>query len=283
MVGVIVEAGRDNLPFLASAITFDVLLAAVPFLLIVVSLLSFTLQSAAEASGLDPIAQLESAIGTIIPVWPEQGIVPDLVRGVVERGRALGLIGFVLFLWFSTRLFAALRAGLREVFDLPQERGIIHGKLFDLVMVFVSSILFFFNIGITLLWNVAQAAGERSLDLSGRSVGVVETIYALVTAFLFIFMMFFLIYRYVPARWQPWRTAAIAAGFSAIGWEILKFGFSVYLTRFANFESIYGNLATVILVVLWLYYSSILFLLGGELAHLYEVRRRARGAEGAPA
>jgi membrane protein len=109
-------------------------------------------------------------------------------------------------------------------------------------------------------------------------VGAVETGYAFVTALLFIFVMFLLIFHYIPAPRLPWRTAALAAGVTAVGWELLKGGFSFYLTRWADFESIYGNLATVIIVVLWLYYSSMVFLLGGEVAYVFERRRAAPDA-----
>jgi membrane protein len=219
-------------------------------------------------------------LGIIIPVLPERGIAPDLIRGLIEQGRTLGLIGFALFLWFSTRLFGSLRAVLREIFGIPQERGILRGKLFDVQMVLVTSALFLLNLGVTIVLNLARGLGIEVLGLSGRSVGFVETGYAFVTAWFFIFVMFLLIFRYIPARRLPWRSAALAAGVTAVGWEFLKGGFSFYLTRFANFESIYGNLATVIVIVLWLYYSSIVFLFGGEVAHVYEQRHARPPAEG---
>lgn len=275
VVGVAQEAHRDNLPFLASAITFNILLAAAPFLLIVVSVLSLTLLKAAEANGVNPIAHLQHSLGILVPVLPERGIAPEVIQGLIEQGRTLGLIGFGLFLWFSTRLFGSLRTVLRQIFQLPQERGLVWGKLFDVQMVLVSSVLFLVNVGITVVLNLARGLGVERLGLSGRSVGIVETGYAFVTAWLFIFVMFLLLFRYVPARRLPWRAAALAAGVTAVGWEVLKAAFSVYLTRFANFESVYGNLATVIVVVVWLYYISIVFLLGAETAFVYE-RRRAR-------
>lgn len=281
MLAVFNEAQKDNLPFLASAITFNILLATAPFLLTLVAVLSLTVLRGAEASGVDPIEHLRHSLGILVPVLPERGIAADLIRGLIEQGRTLGLIGFALFLWFSTRLFGSLRAVLREIFGLSQDRGILRGKLFDLQMVLISSALFLLNLGVTVVLNLARGLGLEALGLSPRSVGIVETAYAFVTAWLFIFAMFLLIFRYIPARRLPWRSAALAAGLTAVGWEVLKAGFSVYLTRFANFESVYGNLATVIVVVVWLYYCSIVFLLGGEAAYVYEQRRTRPPAEGA--
>lgn len=274
------EAHRDNLPFLASAITFNILLAAAPFLLIVVSVLSLTVLEPAVANGVNPIEHLQRSLGILVPVLPERGIAPELIEGLIEQGHTLGLIGFALFLWFSTRLFGSIRTVLQELFQLPKERGLVWGKLFDVSMVLVSSVFFMANVGVTVILNLARGLGVRALGLSGRSVGLLETGYAFVTAWLFIFAMFLLLFRYVPARRLPWRAAALAAGVTAVGWEVLKAAFSVYLTRFANFESVYGNLATVIVVVVWLYYSSMVFLLGGEVAFVYQRWRARPSGEG---
>lgn len=227
------------------------------------------------ANGVDPIEHLQRSLGILVPVLPERGIAPELVDALIEQGRTLGLIGFALFLWFSTRLFGSIRTALRELLQLPKERGLVWGKLFDVSMVLVSSVFFMANVGVTVVLNLARGLGVRVLGLSVHSVGILETGYAFVTAWLFIFVMFLLLFRYIPARRLPWSAATLAAGVTAVGWELLKAAFSIYLTRFANFVSIYGNLATVIIVVVWLYYSSMIFLIGGEFAFVYE-RRRAR-------
>ncbi len=70
--------------------------------------------------------------------------------------------------------------------------------------------------------------------------------------------------------------AITAAAFSAICWELLKFGFAFYLTRLASYRSIYGGIATLVVVVVWLYYLAIFFVLGAEVAQVHELRRVRR-------
>jgi membrane protein len=173
-------------------------------------------------------------------------------------------------------LFGAIRAVLREVFDLRQARGIIQGKIFDAEMVLVSSVLVILNIGITIVFNLAKARGFDFLGLSAEHIGFVERISAQVTAMAFIFLLFLLLYKYVPARRIPWRMALTAAAFTAICWELLKQGFAFYLTRLANYTSIYGGIATLVVVVVWLYYLSVVFVLGAEVAQVHELRRVRR-------
>ena len=273
----------DNIFVLASGLAFSILVAAIPFLLIIVALASLTLAAAAQASGIEPIDQLRHYLDVVVPVLssdfatlPERNLPEEVIEWVVTRGQAIGLISFVAFTWFSTRLFGSLRAVLREILDLRQSRGLIHGKIFDAEMVLVSSVLFILNIGVTISVNLGKARGFRFLGLSPTSVGILETIYAAVASLVFIFVLFLLIYKFLPARRVPWRMALTAATFTAICWELLKLGFSVYLTRFADYSSVYGGLATLIIVVIWVYYLSVAFVLGAEVAQVHELRRVRR-------
>jgi membrane protein len=276
-VAVARAAHRDNLPFLASAITFNVLLAGVPFLLVLVSVASLLLRNALGASALDPGASLHDSLATLVPFLPREGVVADVLADVVRRGRALGLVSFALFLWFSTRLFASLRTVLRQILGLPEGRGLLVGKFVDVAWVLVSSALFLVNVAVTVTLNLATARGIRALGWEATAVGAAS---AFVTSFLSVFGMFLVLYRYVPAHRVPWGPAAAAAAVAAVGWEVLKFAFSFYLTHLANFASLYGNLATLFVVVLWLYYSSIVFLVGAEVAHIRWVRGRPSAGAG---
>ncbi len=283
VVRVVEKAEDDNIFVLASGLTFSVLVAAVPLLLIIVSLLSLTLEAAAEAAGVEPIEQLWRYLDVIVPVLSGgaagsagRDLPEEVINLAVERGQAIGVISFVAFVWFSTRLFGSLRAVLREVFDLRQSRGIVQGKIFDAEMVLVSSVLVILNIGITIVFNLAKARGFEFLGLSATHIGILEAISAQVTALAFIFLLFLLLYKYMPARRVPWRIAVTAAGFTAICWEILKFGFGFYLTQIASYRSIYGGIATLVVVVVWLYYLSIIFVLGAEVAQVHELRRVRR-------
>jgi membrane protein len=279
-VRVLEKADDDNIFVLASGLTFSVLVAAVPFLLILVALISVTLQATASAAGVEPIDQLRQYLDVIVPVLNEgavgQGdtnLPEEVINQAISRGQTVGLIGFVAFVWFSTRLFGSVRAILREIFDLRQSRGPIQGKIFDAEMVLVSCVLVILNIGITFVFNLAKARSFEFLGLSTQQIGFVERVSAQVTALAFIFLLFLLLYKYVPARRIPWRMAITAAVFTAVCWEILKQAFAFYLTRIADYQSLYGGLATLVVVVVWMYNLSIVFVLGAEVAQVHEMRR----------
>jgi membrane protein len=91
--------------------------------------------------------------------------------------------------------------------------------------------------------------------------------------------MFVLIYRFLPARRVAWRIAIAAAAFTSAVFELLKSVFAWYVGNVANYSSAYGTFATAVVLVFWIYYSAVVFVIGGEVGQVYElhrIRRRQR-------
>ncbi len=268
------KAGQDDIFFLAGGIAFNVLVAAIPFLLLLVAIFGYVLQAVVE----DP---QQAAVDYVISILPASRQIVSFTRALVDdviRGSTTaGIVGLVFFVWFSTRLIGSLRSALRDIFDLQEERGIIQGFFFDAQMVIVAGSLFLLNTGITVGLEAIHTFGLQLLHLEeGEELRAFRAFYAQLLAFAFIFLMFLLIYRYLPARRTPWRVALVAATFAAVVWELLKGAFAWYVSNFANFASTYGYLATLIILVFWIYYSAVVFILGGEVGQIYELSRTRR-------
>ena len=77
---------------------------------------------------------------------------------------------------------------------------------------------------------------------------------------------------------SPASSAVVAATFASFAHELLKLGFSTYVTEVANYTSTLGNLATAALLLLWIYYGALVFIVGGEVAHVYTMLRARRAA-----
>jgi membrane protein len=198
---------------------------------------------------------------------------------VVDRA-SIGVVGALLLVWVSTRLIGSLRSALRSVFDIREDRGIIAGKIFDAKMVVVAGSLFVANTAITVILEAAQSYGIALLDLNGSGeLLTIQKFFAQVLAYAFIILMFVLIYRFLPARRVPWRIALVASIFTGVVFELLKSVFAWYVANLASYTSAYGTFATFVLLVFWIYYSAVVFVLGGEVGQVYElhrIRRRQR-------
>ncbi|MQA91152.1 MAG: YihY family inner membrane protein [Gemmatimonas sp.] len=262
------RAGDDDIFFLAGGISFNLLLAAIPFLLLLIAVFGYVL----KARIADPEAAAVEYVLRVLPSSPEViGYTRQVVGQVVGQRTGVGVVGILLLIWVSTRLIGSLRSALRAVFDIREDRGIVAGKIFDAKMVVVAGTLFVANTAITVALEAVQTYGMEMLGLtrSGEVIAI-QAAYAQILAYGFIFLMFVLIYRYLPARRIPWRIALIAATFTGVAFEVLKSVFAWYVANLANLSP-YGTLATLILLVFWIYYSAVVFVLGGVVGQVYEL------------
>ncbi|CAN5805537.1 hypothetical protein BH23GEM9_BH23GEM9_24970 [soil metagenome] len=272
------KADQDQIFFMAGAIAFNVLVAIVPLALAAVGVAGFFLQAQADITG-GPADPLVTYLLNVLP--PVSADFADAVRDylnqLIDQATGLFTIGTLVFAWLATRLIGTLRAALREVFDIDQDRGIIAGKIFDLQMVFVAGTLLAVNIAATVVIELVANYGIQVFHIA-EGQALMANLLTLVS-FLSIWSMFVLIYRYLPARRIQWRTAIISATFTALFFELLKEAFAWYFRSYAGYASTYQNLATIAIVVIYVYYTAIVFILGGEVgqvASLQRIRRRQK-------
>ena len=199
--------------------------------------------------------------------------VKDAIDGLMQGRTGLTAVGVVFLVWFSTRLVGTLRVVLRQVFDVAQDRGIVGGKIFDIKAVIIGGALVLVNLGITATMEAATNFGISALGVSGQAVSFFQLMWTMAVAYLSAWVLFLGVYRYLPARWIPWKTALVAATFTATLFEVLKYGFSWYVTSVADYGSTYGNRITIAILFFWIYCGAIVFILGGEIAQVWTMRR----------
>jgi membrane protein len=266
-------AYEDNIPFLASALSFDLLLTIIPFVVLLLAVVGYLVQhqiTTQQVNLQELLARLLPATGG--PDGAFAQVEGALGRVVQHRGR-LTAVGVPLFLWFSTRLFSGLRAALNEVFDTDERRSWPVAKLLDLVMVCCT--------GALLVLSAVIAAWEaRGAVLPSRGV-VLDWLWRFgleMIAFALGVALFFTIFKFLPSRRIYWRTALVAAAFCALGFEVAKRLYALYVTRFATLDRVASdaNVVALGLFLLWIYYTAYLFLLGGEVAETYDLIRMRR-------
>jgi len=156
------------------------------------------------------------------------------------------------------------------------KRNPVHGKLFDVGAVLLGGVLLTLNLGATVLIATAVDYGVSVFGIGGSTLTLAERMLGYLISFGSIWMLLFFLYRYVPARPIASGTAVVAATFTAVVHESLKFGFSWYATDIANYGSTLGNLATVAVLFFWIYYAALVFILGGEVAQVSTMRKASR-------
>ena len=221
--------------------------------------------------GQDPFAAVEALLGRL-----------------VLAARELSAVAVPAFLWFSTRLFASARTSLNEIYDVhvrPVRRhfaiGYLIGKLRDLRMVLLTLLLFLANTGLSTGLAILEARGLALAPRFGFLLSTAGQLVGQLLAFMFLVSLFFSVYHYAAMRPIPWRAALVASLFSALLFEAAKRLFGVYIrNRFGQSVTVDVDIGSAILFVLWMYYSSLVFLLGGVVAETWELRQMQYSALG---
>jgi membrane protein len=272
--GVWRKGEEDNIFFLAGAISFNVLVAFVPLVLAVLGIAGTVLRF----QGADAQQTLLEYLHQAIPAAVNLDI-DAILQELAARSTGILSIGTLFFLWISTRLVGTLRTVLREIFDLAEGRSMVAGKIFDIKMVIAAGTLFALNVMLSIGLGIAAEFVSRVLGVDPGDVPLVghaQQLWPQAVAFVTIWVMFLLIYRYLPPRRIGWHTSIVAATFTAFLVEVLKYAFSWYVTSVADFGTAWGNIATFVILVLWIYYTSVVFILGGEVAQVVSMRRIRR-------
>ncbi|MEO6864570.1 MAG: YihY/virulence factor BrkB family protein [Gemmatimonadaceae bacterium] len=264
------NSGEDNIFFLAGGIAFNILIAIIPFLLLFATALSYLLNQSTQAAT-DEVVDL---VNRFLPP-STSAPVTRLVASIIAARGTVGVYASIGFIWFSTRLFGSLRSILNAIFDIEVDRGIIDGKIYDVKVTVVSSLLFVAYTALSAYLAIASSRGVAVLAAVGLRkdvMGGVEYTLGRILAFGFIAALFFGLYQYLPYKKMRWQTALVACAFTGVMFEIAKSAFAYYVTSFKPGSLYTGTIAALIIVVLWVYYASMVFILGGEVAQVYELR-----------
>jgi membrane protein len=261
--------------FLAGGIAFNIILAALPFILLLATGVTYILPILYKGT-INSTEQVGLFLDRLLPAHAEANspyhkLINDLLR---TRG-SITLYSAVGFIWFSTRLFGSLRTVLASVFDIESERGIIAGKIFDVKITIVSTLLFVASVTVTSY--VALASSKLvSFNLGTDVISNLQYWIGRTLGFAFLALMFFALYKYLPIRRVPAKAAWVGAAFTSLCFEGARTAFAYYTQTF-NPASLYtGTLTAIVVVVVWCYYAALIFILGGEVGQVFQLRRVRR-------
>ena len=245
-----------------------------PFVLLLMWFLTYLLnKSSANANEV-----VTNYLDRLLPSHPEDPGTPyhKLLSDILTAHARLGIWSAVGFVWFSTRLFGSLRTVLASVFDIENERSMIAGKLFDIQMTILSTALITANTLISTYVLLATNSSVEMLEQLGIRqdlMGQAKAIGGQVVAALILAVMFFSLYKFLPIKRVRTKAAWMAASFTTVMFELAKFAFTSYAKAFKP-DSLYtGTIAAVVVIVFWVYYAALIFILGGEVGQVFELRR----------
>jgi membrane protein len=197
------------------------------------------------------------------PLDPET--VGGIIDSVIDSRGAMTIISFGFLLWSALGIFSALSTGISRVFDNAPPRPFLADKLLGLLLMAMTGALAVASVAIGIVTGILQEATSRLVtDIPGGETAI--WLVGLLVPIVLIFIAFWVIYRIVPNRRVTWGEVLPGAVVAALLWTALRFGFTWYATSVANYESAFGPLSTGITLLVFLYFASVIVLLGAEFA-----------------
>jgi len=266
---------EDDILFLASGLAFNGILTMIPLMLLSASALGTFLNSSDLA-----IQRLNDILNAIFPPQPFATSIKEsiltAISDIIAYRTSLGVFGVVVLIWTGTSLFDALRSALHTIYRLKRTRSLLAGLLHDVGFVALVFVLFIAsNLAIwvfSLLERIAMnVPALAALDLPSLNQSVPTVIIVLLNAW-----MFYIIYRHIPDTKPPRIAGIISTITTTILWVISGKLFAIYLSQFSAISKIYGPYAFILVLLIWVYYSSIIFVIGGIVGQVYWERQKLK-------
>ena len=262
---------------IASHIALSTLMAMFPFLIIVTALAGFFFGSRELA---DEAAQI------LLEAWPEQVAGPialDVAGVLTERRGGVLTFGVLFALYFASSGVESLRIGLNRAYDMVDQRHWLLLRLESIGYTIIAAIallaLSFLVFLAPLIWRSAVSLLPRLEPLAG-----IVTIVRFTLAGLVIGIVLIIVHLWLPAGRRRLRDILPGVAATLALWLIAGTLFGRYLAEFAFTYSIYyAGLATPMIVLVFLYLTSLIFIFGGELNHAISIIRRERASAGTEA
>jgi len=264
---------NDNGPRMGASLAYYTLFALAPILLIVIAVAGMAF--GAEAVQGEVVSQIDGLIGT-------QGAeaVQALLKGAAQdHNTALATtVGIVTLVLAATGAFLELQASLNAIWRAtPKPRSKVKDFLLDRARSFGLVVAIGFLLLVSLTVTAALAAFGSWLARIAPGVPLVIDVLHWVVSFAVIAGLFAMLFKFLPEVPMAWRDAVAGALVTAVLFTIGKQIIGLYLGRSAT-ASAYGAAGSVILLLLWVYYSSQIVLLGAEFTRLYGEDRRSPAA-----
>ena len=263
------DVARDS-----AALTYYLLFAIFPLLIFVSTLLGVL--------ELD-IASITAVLAPILP-----SDVVDIIRTYLEyvaanQSRQLLWFSLIFSIWFPMRSTGCLMHSLRKAFGRSAPENILLGQLRTLLF----TVWMIFVIGLTLALVVV---GRRALYFLSGFLPLSETFISVWGYLRFIILGLVMaislgiLYQLALGQRRPLREVLPGVGSSLAAWLLLSMAFSYYVENMARYAQLYGSIATIVVVLLWLYMSGQVLILGAELsASLIHRKKHAAPSSGGEA
>ena len=250
---------EDNVTAMGAQLAYYLILSIFPFLIFFLNLLSYT-----------PIAR-DDVLHSLIVILPAdtQRLITELLSETISKSNETLLsLGAITGIWAASRGIMSLIKSLNKAYDVDEKRSYI--ELRGVAILFTIALLILLLIVLSTL-VFGEILGNMLFDYLGFTYKFIEIwqYLRILISLGFMILIFTLLYKFSPSirngNYISFKHTFPGAVFTSIGWIFTSGLFSYYVNNFANYGKTYGSLGGIIVLLIWLYISSIIIITGGEI------------------
>ena len=259
------KAMDEEITSRAAQVGFYFVFALFPLLLFIISLFGLILRS-----GKDLQQKLFGYLGQVMPASAFDLVTKTLNDVVNNSSGGTLTLGFIIALWSASAGMDSIILALNDVYDFTEDRPWWKRKLTSVLLTLAVSLLIFFAVALGIY-------GSDLIDLLLSAIGipilpkVISGIISFVVVVAVLLLILTLIYAFGPNHekftWNWINSGSIAA---LVLWILFSIGFRVYLHYFDSYAQTYGSVGAIIILLLWLYLTALVILIGGTINALLD-------------
>ena len=250
------EVGEDEVTERAAALSYYFLFALFPMLLFLAALLGFL-----PIGGLQE--RLMAYVRDVLPPDAASTIERTITEVLGVRRTGLVSVGLLVTLWASSNGLLSLISTMNVVYDVTERRPWWERRLLAIVLTITLAV---FIVAALLLLVFGPFIGEIAAGWLGLGEPF-KRVWPLLSVPIAVACALFgieLVYYLAPAGTRRWRWVTPGTTLALLAWLAMSYALRVYVGHIANYSATYGSIGGVILLMLWLYLTSVVFLLGAE-------------------
>lgn len=201
--------------------------------------------------------------GENTPIDP--ALIAAMIDAAIRSRGSITAVGLIFLLWGALGFFGAVSRGINRAFNDGKPLFILREKLLGLLLILFSGGLILASVALGFVTSYLQ---NRAATIVDRFQGgdLVVALIGSVVPFVMVFVAYLVLYRVVPSQKVTLGDVWPGAFVAALLWTVLRVGYTFYITQFANFEDLFGPLAAIITLIVFIYFASVVLLIGAEVA-----------------
>ncbi|WML28691.1 YihY/virulence factor BrkB family protein [Neobacillus sp. OS1-32] len=257
--------GEDDIPGLSAQLAYYFLLSLFPLLIVLFTLIPYIpiphqdiLAVIREFAPVDTMKFIEKTIGEIMS----------------HRSGGLLSFGIIGTIWSASNGINATVRAFNKAYDVKESRSFIVARGMAILLTIGMIFVFIFAL---------------ILPIFGRQIGIfvftqfgyvdlfikLWNTFSIIGSAIILFVIFTGLYWIAPNVRLRCRSAFPGAAFATVGWMVSSFGLSFYVGNFSNYTITYGSIGAVIVLMIWLYISAFIIILGGEINAYFTKKNRS--------